>query len=118
MRCDQYIGLNEWASTRVFRTHKVHEIGVRILPSGKVRKFDRWIRVPVARTQVIGRIEGAWNDNVANLNRYTLPDGTVYEEFIQATPWSSGPCYFIALKDKHGKPVAESLWNDEEIANA
>jgi hypothetical protein len=40
----------------------------------------------------------------------------VYEEFVQATPWSGGPCYHIALRDRTGKVVANSLWSEEELA--
>ena len=39
----------------------------------------------------------------------------VYREFIQDEPWSSGPHTFLALKDRLGQVVKESLWDDEEI---
>lgn len=118
MRSDQYVGLNSWAQSKVLQTQKVREVGVRIHPGGVKRRFKRWVRVPVARVEVIGKIEGAWTDVVAHLHRYRLPNGKVYEEFVQATPWSSGPCYFIALKSAKGFPVRESLWSDDELANA
>ena len=39
-----------------------------------------------------------------------------YREYIQAEPWSSGPCIFIALWDiENNIPVKDSLWTDEEI---
>jgi len=118
MRCDQYIGLNKWASEKVSRQMTVREIGARLLPGGKAVPFDRSISVPVAKIEVIGKIAGAWNDHVANLHRYTLPDGRVYVEYIQADPWSSGPCYFIALKNQKGNVVSQSLWTEEELAQA
>jgi hypothetical protein len=116
MRMDQYIGLNPWATRKVNRKIKVHEVGTRSFPGGKVRSFDRWVRMPLARREVIGTIEGAYKDVAANLHRYTLPHGEVYEEFVQATPWSGGPCYHIALRDRTGKVVANSLWSEEELA--
>jgi hypothetical protein len=118
MRCDQYVGLNEWASEKVSRQVMVREVGARILPNGKALPFDRTIKVPVAKVEVIGTITGAWTDHVANLHRYSLPDGRVYEEFIQADPWSSGPCYYIALKNNKGNLIRQSLWTDEELGCA
>ena len=115
MRCDQYIGLNEWSKTKVLATQKVREIGHRILSNGRAVPFQRKVRVPIARVKVVGRIKGAWTDVVANLHRYTKPGGEVFEEFVQATPWSGGPCYFIALKDKRGEVVPESLWSDHDL---
>lgn len=118
MRCDQYIGLNSWASRLVSKKQKIHEIGVRIMSNGKRKRFNRWFRIPVARRVRIGAISGAFDDTVASLNRYIFPDGTVCDEYVQATPWSSGPCYFIALKDKNGKPIRQSLWTANEIDKA
>ncbi|MGH9552691.1 MAG: hypothetical protein ACRD3W_25150, partial [Terriglobales bacterium] len=89
--CDQYIGLNEWASNRVLLSQ-------------------------VSLKESIGSIEGAWDAEVEKLHRYTLVDGTVYEEYVQATPWSSGPCYFIALKDAQGKSVSASLWSKKQLS--
>jgi hypothetical protein len=118
MRCDQYIGLNGWAKRLVTRKQQVREIGIQILPGGVKKSFNRWRRVPVVRTEHAGVIRGAYKAQVAKLHRYTLPTGEQYVEYLQAQPWSGGPCYFIALKDKHGNPVPESLWTDEEIAQA
>jgi len=118
MRCDQYIGLNEWATEKVLARHAVREVGVRILPSGEEQPFDREVDALVASVEQVGSIEGAWMDVVAPLNRYTLPTGEVFEEFVQAVPWSSGPCYFIALRDEKGHEVPESLWAESDIDNA
>jgi len=118
MRTDQYVGLNKWAKNKVLRRERVREIGVRVLPSGQSQRFNRWANVPVSRRQQIGIVRGTYRPFVANLYRYTLPGGEVFEEYIQCTPWSGGPCYFIALKDKRGNPVPESLWTDEELSNA
>lgn len=118
MRCDQYIGLNEWASRFVNRKQKVRETGVQSFADGTKKNFDRWRRVPVLRREHAGIIRGAWRAEVAKLHRYTLPNGEQYVEYVQAQPWSGGPCYFVALMDRDGKPVPASLWTDDEIANA
>ena len=114
-RSDQYIGLNDWARRNVTGKQKVRELGVRIHANGRKVNFNRWCRVPKARKEHVGVIRGAWVPVVAPLHRYTMPDGRVFVEYVQAEPWCSGPCYFIALKDKHGNPVPESLWTDEEM---
>jgi hypothetical protein len=60
-----------------------------------------------------------WYGEGFHLVRYTLPDGRKLVTFIQAEPWSSGPYTFLALKDEAtGEPLAESLWTDQEIAEA
>jgi hypothetical protein len=115
MRCDQYIGLNDWARQFVSAQQTVREVGVRIAADGKVVPFDRTEPVAMTRKEVIGQITGAWIDVVANLHRYTTPNGKVYEEFVQCSPWSGGPMYFIALKNKKGSVVRQSLWIDDEI---
>jgi hypothetical protein len=118
-RFDQYRGLNDWAQKTVRRKQKVRQIGVNHFADGTRKRFARWTRLPVARVQVIGILRGVWVDKVADLHRYTMPDGKVYEEYVQAEPWSSGPVYHIALRDvKTGKPVPQSLWTDEEIGCA
>lgn len=114
-RSDQYIGLNERARRMVTGKVKVREHGTRIFADGKKQRFSRWRRMPVARVEHAGILRGVWTPKVAVLHRYTMPDGKVYVEYVQAAPWSGGPCYFIALMDKHGKPVPESLWTEEEM---
>jgi hypothetical protein len=125
MRCDQYIGLNYWANKMLY-DHRQTGVMERWFYPDETEIDDPKpflvdsvrTRIPTHKIEIIGKIEGAWNPHVADLRRFTLEDGTIYEEYIQAEPWSSGPCYFIALKDSEGNPVPESLWTDEEIANA
>lgn len=117
MRMDQYSGLNEWARKTVLKKEKARVTGTMTFTSdGRKRRFTRWARIPVARIEHIGKIEGAWNPCVAKLRRFTMPDGTVYEEYIQESPWSGGPVWHTALKNAvTGEPVAESLWTQEEL---
>ncbi|MBS2009748.1 MAG: hypothetical protein JST01_22020 [Cyanobacteria bacterium SZAS TMP-1] len=118
MRTDQYYGLNSWARNLVLATQKVEEIGVRRFPDDTIEPFIRSVDVPVAKITKIGEIDSAFMPGmkVADLNRYELPTGEVYEEYIQAQPWNSGPCSYIALKDGAGEPVRESLWMRKPMA--
>lgn len=117
MRCAQYIGLNKWAESYVRATVPVREVGVRLLPGGRTESFDRAVMMPVAKTEVVGVIPGFYGDDIP-LVRYTMPNGRVFTEYVQAEPWSSGPCYFIALKNERGKVVPQSLWKQEDIDRA
>ncbi|MHA2428916.1 MAG: hypothetical protein ACXADB_12910 [Candidatus Hermodarchaeia archaeon] len=41
---------------------------------------------------------------------------TLVLEEVQASPWSSGPCFFLALKDKESREwIKESLWTNQEM---
>lgn len=114
-RSDNYIGLNDWATKTVLKKAKARIRGVMEFTDGRKRRFTRWAKVPVAKVRVIGIIKGVWIPRVADLKEYAMPDGTVYQEYVQAEPWHGGPCYYIALKNaKTGKPVTESLWTSEE----
>lgn len=74
---------------------------------------------------LIGTFEGAFYNNFP-LHAYLVtyegtmkdfaPSGTVvYTEFVQASPWASGPHYFIALMTDAGSKVMNSLWTEKEI---
>lgn len=115
MRMDQYIGLNKWAKQRVSETEVVREVGVRILPDGRVVNFDRTGAMTLATKEVVGHIPGVWKEHVADLHRYKMPNGQVFVEFVQAEPWCGGPCYYIALKNKKGQVVRQSLWTQDEM---
>ena len=118
MRCDQFMGLNEWASNLVDESIDAREIGqVETIFGDVIEHFSRSVKVLVAKVDECGAYVGMEGDEYA-LKRYTFPDGRVYETFVQAESWSSGPCFFLALKDKDGKVVPESLWGDKDIDNA
>lgn len=119
MRFDQYRGLNDWARKTVLKRDKVRIFGEMVFQDGKRKRFSRWARVPAARIQVIGKINGVYKPHVADLHRYSMPDGKVYVEYVQCTPWSGGPVYHLALKDaRTGKPVPQSLWTQDEVDQA
>ncbi len=109
MREDHY-GLNAWARELVLATQVVSEIGVRKYADDTIEPFIRSeVVVPIAGTSKIGEIEGAFAPVVAELNRYELPDGRIFDEYVHAAPWHSGPCYYIALKDSAGSVPCVSL---------
>lgn len=118
MRCDQVIGLNEAAeeliqsSKRLIWTEKV----ARTYPNGRIEEYTReHNECPASSYEVF---HGMFDDEYP-LMEYLLSDGRKVQEYVQAEPWSSGPCFFIALKDKvSGNPLPETLWTDTEIEEA
>jgi len=116
MRCDQYMGLNKWAQKRVNEKVVVRVVG-KLTKRGKVVQIDREQEVPVAVITVIESIAGAYKDHVANLHRYTMPSGVVYEEYVQETIWCGGPNYYIALRRLSGKPLKRSLWSQKQLSS-
>ena len=118
IRMDQWIGLNP-------RSEKIIVGQPVLLYTDLVRRTHKDGRVELfkpkktygtdTKTERIATIAGAFDDVAGHLFRHTLADGTIYEEYLQANPWSSGPMYFVALKDADGNPVPESLWTDEEM---
>ena len=41
-----------------------------------------------------------------------------YAEYVQDVVYSSGPCFFLALRDASGSPVQATLWPQSEIEAA
>jgi len=121
---DQLVGLNSWASQLARQTTTVIETGQRNTPEGKfLEHFERQVQIPVTTVEKCGSFQGMFEIEYP-LNRYTFPDGRVFQEFVQAAPWSlddavlervGGHCFFLALKDSEGKESPESLWSNEDI---
>ncbi len=111
---DQYYGLNTWARDLLSSAVRVIEAGTQTFPDGRQEPFERTVFVPVHKATVISAIDGSQNLQLYMLHRHEFPDGTAYEEYVQAVALYSGPCYFIALK-KEGEVVDESLWEQEEM---
>lgn len=118
MRIDQFKGLNQWARRKVRRTRLVREVGKEIRAGGKEVPFDRVRRVACVEKRLYSKVRARYTLFAGDLHRYTLANGTVLEEYVQAVMESGGPCYFIALRDQHGQPVPQSLWTDRELAAA
>lgn len=84
---EKFFGLNEWARN-----------ATRNAPSYQAGRLAMQSSPPVF------------------LNGYSLPDGRIAEEFLQAAPWSDGPCYFLALRERSScRPIDESLWCNDQI---
>jgi len=86
MRTDQFIGLNERGKKLI---------------DGAIKHVDR-------------TLEGAFG-STTSLKTWVHTDGSILKEMVQASPWSSGPCYFYALQDEEDRWVGESLWTSDEI---
>jgi len=104
MRCDQMIGVTEKASN--FLADNM--LDAEECPCCH-RPFPR-------KLETCGKFFGMY-DNEHQLRLYRLKDGGYAEEFIQADPWSSGPCFFIGLKvfDVDGHFLQEFLWDQKDI---
>jgi len=114
----QVIGLTEEAHALVEGQEVLAytEEGVKVLPDGSHEPFTRPVYKSDVSREEYGQFEGMFGEPYP-LHRYTLPDGRILEEVIQAAPWSSGPCIFLALQE-NGQWLPETLWSDEEIENA
>jgi hypothetical protein len=116
MAIDQYYGLNKWARQLTLATEAATEYGTRCFADGRIEHFEREVQVPLAKIEKIADIESAFGGSpVAQLNRYTLPDGQVLDEFVQSAEWHGGPCIYVALQDEHRRVIRESLWTREEM---
>lgn len=63
------------------------------------------------KSESVGSLSAVWQ----NLKRYTLPDGRVYTEVLQAVVESISQVYFVSLRDVNGNDVAVSLWTEAEM---
>lgn len=119
MRCTQWIGLSPDAEAMVAGEQVVlyTEIGVRKYPDGREEPFERSVEGSTIETLSTDRYTLGMFDEELPLMDYRLPDGRLLEEHEQASPWSSGPMIFTALKCD-GEWVKESRWSDEEIENS
>lgn len=120
IRMDQWIGLNERAQKLVKGKQVLAwtEQVTRVYPDGRKETLpDRKVFASTVKCEPSGEeVPYAFGDGATfKLDKYTLPNGTVYFERMQAEPWSSGPCYFTALQTEDGKCVPESCWTEREI---
>lgn len=120
-RTDQHMGLNGSAALLVSSERKFAYLKreTRFYPDGRVERVpDILVYELAVRKEPSGRYYIGMFDDRYELTEYTLPDGRVYSEYVQAEPWSSGPVFFLALKDENGNWIPESMWSEEEIENA
>jgi hypothetical protein len=117
MRCDQFIGLNTWASDFVNSLREVcTEFTTRIYQDGRIEETPkRTITICLIKSEPSSEYVSGMFDNKYQLYKHIFPDGRIYYEFHQETIWSSGPCIFTALKDSNGNIVKKSLWSNKDI---
>lgn len=111
MRCDQPMGLSCGAEAYLAKNaiHNQHELFI----NGKIDK--EWTE---PKKEQIDRVYYGMFGTEYPLHRYQKKDRSFIYEYVQSDPWSSGPVIFLALRDRDGKPIKESLWDQEEIDNA
>jgi len=117
-RSTQVIGLSEKAR-EIVAGEEVEQYrieGKRFFPDGRVEEYNEIVRGSNVETAESGYFEGMFGEHYP-LYKHTFPDGRVYQEDVQAEPWSAGPCIFLALKDGE-EWVEESLWPEQEIEEA
>lgn len=116
MRETQLMGLSVHAQ-EIIKAEEV-KIGTRVIEEIYDDGSDDRFTEPITRDNPCQThyddLEGMFEE-LFPLWRYTFDDGTILEEYVQAQPWSSGPCFFIALKDSDGNVVKESLWDEKTI---
>lgn len=110
-------GLNPWArrfvSTReVVGTDYVNSVYI----GGRRSSKTSHITEPLVKKEESGEYCVDIFGQYHSLYKYTLPNGKVYYEVVQNTTLLSGPVVFLALQDKHGEIVPESIWSIEEMS--
>ena len=114
MRCDQFIGLNDEAKTYLEREKVLLSSTFEIdWTTKEINRIDEYS----IDIQEYSFITGAWQDEVARLHEYTWPSGEKCREIVQATPWSSGPCYFLCLEIVGGESAGDKLyeWTEKKM---
>lgn len=121
IRMDQFMGLNEWASSFVKGESVLvyTEEVTRVYPDGRRKTLEpRPVQKSSVNPEASGEFYFGMFETEHTLYKYTFPDGRCYFERKQAAPWSSGPVHFLALQDENGDWVSESLWAEEAIEAA
>lgn len=115
MRCDQHMGLNAWA-TEFLEAKAVKLVKVERITTVEGQLVSE-TEYPIPNRKPCGEYEGMFG-NPYTLWEYQTSTLGIVREYVQAAPWSSGPCHFLALKDVEGNPISDSLWSQEDIDNA
>jgi len=89
-------------------------------------RHDQFIGLPTVATcylndnkaptqpEPIGMYYGMF-DQTYPLYRYTLNNGLTADEFLQASPWNSGPMFFLGLRVSDGTLFQ---WGESDIRQA
>lgn len=118
IRMTQYQGLSSNA-IEFLELQKTKKIGFRKIIETffdkREEEKEEDIIVPITTQESSEEITTGMFGEEIILYKYTKEDGSIYFEYVQASPWFSGPMIFIALKDEKGNIVKESLWLEETI---
>lgn len=109
MRCTQIMGLPDEA--QAFLQDNLGDVENKCPKCAHVLDIEK----QQGKIYRVAKEAGMYDDG-PGLFEYTLKDGKKVKEVIQAVPWSSGPCIFMALEDEKGKRLFE--WSQEDIDNA
>ena len=120
IRCTQVYGLSDGARALVADMAPVPDAGSfpGMFDEEGQYPLNRWVRQTDAMRALqaqADRIREDLSAKLAEIGRAAAAEAAVYTEYVQAEPWSSGPCIFTALRGADGEPVAESLWADRAI---
>lgn len=120
MRTTQYIGFNVranlWLKANVGQRVEYTDVIHRTFPDGHTEilpptPITSWDQKPTGEN-----VLGMFEEEIIPVMEYRLKDGRIVVEFEQASPWSSGPCIFMALKwADTGEFIEETLWAEDEI---
>ena len=101
-RCDQHMGLPEEAQ----RFLEENIIDCDVCPHCN-RAYPR-------KQETCGTYTGMFN-NEYKLRLYRLKNDMVGHEFVQADPWSSGPCFFLGLKVFGNGGLLKTFYWDQKV---
>lgn len=120
MRQDNIVGLTsaalELIKNRITETVLLYtEQTIRIYPNGLKETLPlKPIMEASYKKEEYSSYHGMF-DTEYPLFKYIFSDGTVLFEAVQEEAWSSGACFFLALKNEKGEWVKESLWLEDDI---
>jgi hypothetical protein len=118
MRSDQYIGLNPRGRAIVEPAKHVLRYEVlaetRRYPDGstEVVELDAPHSVYNPDSRVCGSFDGMFDDPF-ELLEYVLPDGAVYREFLQASPWRTSrenPCRRVSGPTRKSRRCSKNFF--------
>lgn len=110
-------GYTEWVIDNVMKDKLIGQIREQRVYTNGASEYTpfRNMYAKAYRTEVIARHQ-PWAGEGVDLLRFIMDDGNIYETFVQAEPWASGPHTFLAVKRPDGSVIEESLWTAEAMA--
>lgn len=106
MRCDQHIGLKKEAREWLEKNCQMEK---ELCPHCKGFLSQS------LKSKTYAHYSGMFSDKYP-LDEYVTHHGITMREIVQASPWSSGPVFFICLEDEYGN--LKFQWSEKEIDDA